>query len=748
MESAKKGRIHRGNSIISIEVLPDYVQPVVIKKASRSHASPAIQSLEVEYEMTRALDAVEGVRKALGQQSIDDQPALILEYIEGETLRDHIASHALGLRSRLEIAIALTRILAGIHRENIIHLDLSSRNILIAGEERAVHLIDLSSASRIDADGHQKVQPDRILGELPYIAPEQTGRVNRAVDERSDLYSLGVVLYELMTRQLPFDSDDPAELIHYHIAWIPVSPSRVSAEIPEVISEIILKLLSKQPEDRYQSAAGVLVDLEKCLQRLSPDGTIEGFPVGQADHPGRVVYPRKLYGRERELKELVSAFEGACRETSSMMFVSGYSGVGKTALVEELQRPVSEERAHILRGKFDQYLRTTPYSGVTQALDGFVSQILAEPEESFGEWKERIGSAVGDLGKVLTDVFPAMERLIGVQPAVPLLEGHEAENRFHYVFMKFLSAIAAEERPLVLFLDDLQWIDAASLRLLRAIRSDIDQPGLLVVGAYRDNEVDESHPLMTVVGGREETGIPLQTLKLDDLQPETVETFLSDALRAPHGVEDLSAVLYDKSHGNPFFVRRLLTSLREQGRFRYDPKEHRWDWNISDIRAAAVADNVADLLAKALDRLPEETRGILTLAACIGNRFEIATLAKVSGLAEGEVIGLLASGVSGQCVFQLDGAYAFVHDQVQQAAYDLIDAESRTRKHLEIGRTLLADTRETELEERIFDIVAHFNLSAHLLADRAERLELARLNLVAGRKARQTAAFAASAAYL
>ncbi len=698
--------------------------------------------------MARSLDAVEGVRKVLGRGSIDDRPALILEYVEGETLRDYIASHPLELRSRLEIAVALTRILADIHRQNVIHLGLSSRNILVESKERAVRLIDLSSASCIDDDSQRLVQPDQILGELTYIAPEQTGRIKRAVDERSDLYSLGVVLYELMTRQLPFDSEDAAELIHHHIARIPVSPSRASPEIPEVISEIILKLLSKHPEDRYQSAAGVLVDLEECLQRLSPDGTIERFPVGEADQLGRMIFPQKLYGRERELKELVSAFDRACRETSSMIFVSGYSGIGKTALVEELQRPVSEKSGHFLRGKFDQYLRTTPYSGVTQALDGFVSQILAEPEESFAEWKESIGSAVGDLGKVLTDVFPAMERLIDVQPAVPLLEGQEAENRLHYVFMQLLSAMVVEEHPLVLFLDDLQWIDAASLRLLTVIRSDFDQPGLLVVGAYRDNEVDESHPLMTVVGSREELGIPLQTVKLDDLQPETLETFLSDALRTRHGVEELSAALYHKTHGNPFFVRRLLSSLKEEGRFRYDPEGHRWDWDIGEFRTAAVADNVVALLAEALERLPAETRAILTLAACIGNRFEIATLAKVSGLAEGEVVELLAAGVGGRCVFQLDGAYAFVHDHVQQAAYHLIDAESRTRKHLEIGRTLLADTRQTELEERIFDVVAHYNLSAHLLTDRAERLELARLNLVAGRKARRAAAFAASAAYL
>ena len=343
-EATKQRVIYRGNSIISIEKVEEYPHPVVIKKPLKRHLSRrSLRSLEKEYEITSALNDVAGVRKALGHQTIEEQPALILEYIDGETLREHIGRKTFNLRQKLEIAVDLTRILKEIHQQDIIHLDLNSKNILIGNKDQAIHIIDLGAAVRITGNAHQKVRPNQMLGTLPYISPEQTGRINRAVDERSDLYSLGVVFYELMTGQLPFDSKNAMELIHHHIARVPVSPTEVSSEIPEVISSIVLKLLLKNAEDRYKSAAGVQADLEKCLQRLRPDNTIEGFPVGEADYTGRFQFPQKLYGRDSELKELVGAFKSACRDTSEIIFVIGYSGIGKTALVEEIQRPVSEK---------------------------------------------------------------------------------------------------------------------------------------------------------------------------------------------------------------------------------------------------------------------------------------------------------------------------------------------------------------------------------------------------------------------
>jgi serine/threonine protein kinase len=376
MEVAKKNIIYQGNSVISIENLPDYSHPVVIKKLSKQHSSQRnILSLEKEYQMTSNLNTVEGVRKVLEKKSIENKPVLILEYIEGETLRDYIKEKTFDLRVRLGIAVELTRVLEKIHQQNVIHLDLNSKNILIENKQQAVYYIDLGSASSIKTGSHQKVRPDQMLGTLAYISPEQTGRINRAVDERSDLYSLGIVLYELFTGQLPFESKNPAELIYQHITRIPSSPSELKPEIPQVVCNIIIKLLSKNADDRYQSAAGVKTDLEKCIQRLTPNNTIEEFPLGEVDYSSRFKFSQKLYGRESELNELVDAFKSACIENPLLFFVGGFSGIGKTALIEEIQKPVSENKGYFIMGKFDQYLMTTPYSGITLAFEGFIAGI-------------------------------------------------------------------------------------------------------------------------------------------------------------------------------------------------------------------------------------------------------------------------------------------------------------------------------------------------------------------------------------
>jgi serine/threonine protein kinase len=696
MESTNRDIIYRGNSIIFVENLPDYAQPVVIKKPARRHPSQrSLRTLENEYQMTRALNAVEGVRKVLGQQSIQDQPALILEYIDGETLRETIAAGTLDLRSRLEIAVGLARILGGIHQQGVIHLDLNSKNILVGDKQGAVHIIDLGSASYIDRSGHQKVGPDQMLGTLPYISPEQTGRINRAVDDRSDLYSLGVVIYELVTGRLPFDAEDPMELVHHHIARVPVSPSEVSPDIPEVISAIILKLLSKNAEDRYQSAAGVQADLEKCLQRLSPEDTIEGFPLGEIDYASRLRYPQKLYGRDRELKELERAFESVCKETSSIVFVGGYSGIGKTALVEELQRPVSEKGGYFIQGKFDQ-LATTPYAGVTQALARFVSQILTQTETQLAAWRSRILEAVGPNGRVLTNVVPSLELVIGPQPAVPDLSGQEAQNRFNYVFQSFFGAIARREHPICFFLDDLQWIDPASLGLLKNLFSSPDLAHLLVVGAYRDNEVDEAHPLMTFIADLEKAGVNLRRMTLQKLAEADVEALISDLLRRDPGeIRELSRLVYSQTDGNPFFTRQVLRSMEDQGLIALDTATGHWRWDMDALRDLDFTDNVVELLVGRLRELPEDIQETLKVAACIGNQFDISTLTVVTAGENETILDHVQEAVAAGLIWERDDRGFFVHDRVQEAAYTLVPPEDRDRTHLTIGRLLLADTDDT-----------------------------------------------------
>ncbi len=734
--------IYQGNSVISVETLPEYSHPVVIKKPSKSHPSRrSLRSLEREYEMTRSLDAVEGVRKALGQKQIEDQQVLILEYIDGETLRDHVSGNQPDLRSRLETAINLARILVKIHRQKIIHLDLNCKNILIGKKRREVHLIDLGSASYIDRDGNLKIQPDQPLGNLSYISPEQTGRINRALDERSDLYSLGVVLYELMTGQLPFDSKNPMENVHHHIARVPDSPSEVSPEIPEVISSIILKLLSKNAKDRYQSAAGLQNDLEKCLQRLSPEDTIEEFPLGETDYASRMIFPQKLYGREREIEELVNAFDTVCKENSAIVLVSGSSGIGKTSLVEEIQQPVSEKRGYFIEGKFDQ-LTSTPYSGIAQAFALFVSQILTQTETRLAAWRSKILEAAGPNGRVLTDVVPSLELVIGPQPAMPDLSGQEAQNRFNYVFQRFLGAIARSDHPICIFLDDLQWIDPGSLSLLKNMFSNPDLAYLLFVGAYRDNEVHEDHPLIMVITDLEKAGINMKRMTLKKLAEADVEALISDVMRFdPDEIRELSRLVYSQTDGNPFFTCQVLRSLEDQGIIALDTATGHWRWDMDDLRDLDVMDSVVELLVSKLKELPDDIQETLKVAACIGNQFDIATLTVVTEGDDDTMLDHVREAVAAGLIWERDDRGYFVHDRVQEAAYTLVPIEERNRLHLTIGRLLLQSQRADDHEQNVYTIVEQLNHGLHLVEDEQERVHIARLNLQAARATHQASAF-------
>jgi len=743
MKTANKNIIHRGNSIISVETHPDYSHPVLIKKPAKRYPSRrSLRSLEKEYEMTRCLDTVQGVRKALGQKSIENQALLILEYINGKTLKEYIAEKTLDLRSRLQIAVDLARILANIHDHNVIHLDVNSKNILIKKTQptTSVCFIDLGSASYIGGNGFLKVRPDQMLGTLSNISPEQTGRINRAVDERSDLYSLGVVLYELVTGQLPFDAKDPLELVHHHLVRIPVSPSEIS-DTPEVISAIILKLLSKNTEDRYQSAFGFQADLEQCLQRLQPDNSIAGFPLAETDFSRRLLFSQKLYGRDRELEELKSVFEGTCQGTASIVFVGGYSGIGKTALVEEIQRPVSEKRGYFIEGKFDQ-LTTTPYAGVTQAFARFVSQILTQTETQLTDWRSKIQEAVGPNGRVLMDVVPSLELVIGPQPTVPDLSGQEAQNRFNYVFQRFFGAIARNEHPLCFFLDDLQWIDPGSLGLLKNLFTGSDLTHLLVIGAYRDNEVHEAHPLMTLIADLEKTGVSQKRMTLQKLSEADVETLISDAIRRDPGeIDELSRIVYSQTNGNPFFTRQVLHSMADQGLIALDSATGHWRWDMDALRDLDVVDSVVELLVGKLKDLPVDIQETLKVAACIGHRFDIATLTVVTAADGDTILEHVHEAVAAGLILESSDQCFFVHDRVQEAAYALVPINERDRTHLTIGRHLLQIQHASDDEQNLYKTVDQLNHGLQLIEDEKERLQIARLNLQAARDARQASAF-------
>jgi PAS domain S-box-containing protein len=741
--------IYHGNSIIKIETLAEFDCPVVIKMPAKKNSSKRkTRALEKEYKITRALDSVMGVRRLLGQIEIEKQPALVLEYIEGKTLRDYLAEHDLGLPLKLQIAHDLVNILSKIHEQNIIHLDLNSNNILIKEHQHTVYIVDFGSAERAEYGRYHHVQSQKIMGTLPYIAPEQTGKINRAVDERSDLYSLGIVFYELMTGQLPYNSTNPVDLLHSHIAKDPLPPSEILPDIPQGVSGIILKLLSKNKEDRYQSAGGLLLDLKKCLTALSLDEPFESFKLGQDDRPVRFDFPPALYGRDKEMRVLADTFKSASCDGFKVLFISGYSGVGKTALVEELQQDVFEKNGYFIKGKFDQYLSAIPYSAVTQAFEIFSHQILSETSTAFQTWKDKILSAVGDMGQALINIIPALEDIIGIQKSLPELRGEEAENRFRYLFMKFLSAIASREHPLVLFMDDLQWIDAATLKLLQLIQNDFSGPGLLVIGAFRSNEVGRNHPLMKMIQSFQSNGMPPQILTLDELTGHDLENFLDDTLKSREYARKITTTIHKKAGGNPFFIRRLLLGLYEEGQLRYEAEQGCYQLDIKNIRSMSISENVAAFLAEEMARLPDDSKNILMHAACLGNRFDLSTLAKLSGLSETVALKLLTFSSDRQFIIDMDDQYGFVHDQLHKAAYHLIEEGERPQKHLKIAR-LLAETIDDQGPDKpLFDIVTHYNKAATWVTDQKERRLVAELNLRAGRKAKTLSAFAAAYDYL
>lgn len=741
--------IYQGNSIIRTETLPEFDCPVVIKMPVKKKSSKRkTRALEKEYKITRALDSVMGVRRLLGQTEIEKQPALVLEYIEGKTLGDYLAEHNPGLILKLQIAHDLVNILSKIHEQNIIHLDLNSNNILIKEHQQTVYIIDFGSAERAEYGRYHHVQSQKMMGTLPYIAPEQTGKINRAVDERSDLYSLGIVLYELMTGQLPYNSTNPVDLLHSHIAKDPVPPSEILSDIPQGVSGIILKLLSKNKEDRYQSADGLLLDLKKCLAALSLDEPIESFKLGQGDRPVRFDFPPGLYGRDKEIRVLADTFRTASCDGFKVLFISGYSGVGKTALVEELQQDVFEKNGHFLTGKFDQYLSAIPYSAITQAFEVFCRQILSESESAFQRLKDKIQSAVGDMGQALINIIPALEDIIGIQKPLPELRGEEVENRFRYIFMEFLSVIASQKHPLVLFMDDLQWIDAATLKLLQIIQNDFSGPGLLVIGAFRSNEVEKNHPLMEMMQSFQSNGKPAQILTLDELTGHDLENFLEDSLKSREYAQKITTTIHEKAGGNPFFIRRLLRCLYEDGQLRYDVKQGCYQLDIKNIRSMSIAENVADSLAGEMTRLPDDAKDILMHAACLGNWFDLGTLAKITGLSETVAVKLLTFLSNRQFIIEMDDHYGFVHDQVHKAAYHLIDPAERPQTHLKIARLLTETMDDQSPDKPLFDIITHYNKAGAWVTDQKERRLVAELNLKAGRKAKTLSAFAAGYDYL
>jgi predicted ATPase/anti-anti-sigma regulatory factor len=753
--------------------------PIAVKLLRSERPSPhEIAKLKHEFAILRALDTPYVVKAYELIPCGQGGAALVMEKIEGRALSDVLRDGRLDLKTALSISAALSDALSVIHERHVIHKDLKPHNILVDIGARRVKLVDFGISTRLSQETPRAQSPDSLEGTLAYMSPEQTGRMNRVIDHRADLYSLGATMYQMLTGALPFSSSDPMELVHSHIARTPAPPRELSDDIPEVVSAIVMKLLSKAAEDRYQRAAGLKADLDACLADLSATGHIAPFELGQRDTPTELRPPQTLYGREAEIEALMQAWERATLGAASLVLVSGYAGVGKSALVSEIQKTIARERGYFIAGKFDQLNRSVPYASVAQALRELVRQILTEREDAIARWRESLQSALGSNGQLLITLIPELEVLLGPQPSVQELGPSESQNRWNLVFQSFFRAISAAERPLAVFLDDLHWADPASLKLLQRVLTDKASAYILVIGAYRDNEVDAAHPLSLAVGELRSAGATVSEIRVEPLSAATVGRLVKDALSCDaERAAPLAALIFEKTHGNPFFVIQFLQALHEEKRISFDERAHRFTWDLERVKEMTSTDNVVDLLVSRIERLAPATRRALRLAACIGHQFDLRTLAVIherspaetaADLWEALLEGLvLPTNAEYRYVHEVEDeggrdrahderapaapafnvTYKFLHDRVQQAAYSLIEEDRKQEVHLRIGRLLLSTREGAELEGDIFGVVNHLNVGAALVHDAREQEAIARLNLAAGRRAKASAAYEAAAGY-
>ncbi|TAF36114.1 MAG: response regulator [Oscillatoriales cyanobacterium] len=832
--------------------------PVIVKTLKSEYPTlEEITRLRHEYKIRKNLINIEDIVNSYRLETHNNGVALTLEDFGGLALSKFLTATKLNLTQFLKIAVQLAQSLGKIHQNQIIHKDIKPHNIIINPETYRVKITDFSISSRLVRENATPSYPSLLEGTLAYISPEQTGRMNRAMDYRSDFYSLGVTFYEMLTGELPFNAIDSLELVHCHIARIAPAPHSLKPEIPEAISAIVMKLLAKTAEDRYQSADGLRFDLEACLAMLQASGNISDFTAGNADRAGQLLIPQKLYGRETEVAALLSAFERissveppqpplvkgglsegiplvkgglsegiplgkgglsegiplgkgglsegiplgkgglseripvaqrALSELSSpplargaggveLILVSGYSGIGKSCLVNEVQKPIVRQRGYFISGKFDQFKRNIPYASLIQAFQSLIRQLLTESTASIETWKQKMLAALGTSGKVVTDVIPEVELIIGKQPEVPQLGPTESQNRFNRVFKQFISVFTAQSHPLVIFLDDLQWADSASLKLIELLVTDSDSKYLLIIGAYRDNEVSAAHPLIVTIENIAKTQVKTQPIVsniiLAPLNLSHVKELIADTLDAQitEKIELLAELLFNKTQGNPFFLTQLLRTLYQENLLVYDFSSSAWQWDIGYIQAIGITDcNVVELIARNIRKLPAAAQSALKLAACIGNQFNLEVLAIVSEKSQKETALNLWDTLQAGLILPLssdykiplvfEGAetesaglqdvkvdYKFLHDKVQQAAYSLIPQEQKQETHLTIGQLLLRNTAPEARKDNIFALVNQLNFGIDLLTSEPEKCELAELNLIAGEKAKAAAAFEVSLRY-
>jgi predicted ATPase len=734
--TSRRGRGARGRSRIAVIAATDPPVP------------GSLDRLVHEYELKEHLDSAWALRPVELMRA-PGRTMLIVESAGGEPLHGLVGA-PMEIGQFLRIGVGLSAALRGLHERGLVHKDIKPSNIVVDTAKAKAWLTGFGIASQLPRERQSPEPPEFIAGTLAYMAPEQTGRMNRSIDSRSDLYALGVTFYQMLTGSLPFTATDPMDWVHCHIARTPPPPSERLASVPAAVSAIVMKLLAKAAEERYQTAAGLERDLRHCLAEWGDRAFIDEFPLARCDTPDRLLIPEKLYGREREIETLLSAFDRVVNNgTPELVLISGYSGIGKSSAVNELHRVLVPPRGLFASGKFDQHRSEIPYATMAQAFQGLIQALLGKSEQELSQWRTDFLVALGAEGALILPLVPELKFIIGEQPAVPDLPPTDAKARFQSVLRRFIGVFARAEHPLALFLDDLQWLDAATVDAIESLLTEPDVHDLLLIGAYRSNEVGPSHPLTQKLAAIRNCGAPVSDITLAPLASEDIELLVAEALRSNHAeAKALAQLVYEKAAGNPFFSIQFIASLAEEGLLSFEHAKGRWRWELGKIRGKSHADNVVDLMAEKLNRLPAKTLLVLRQFACIGNSADFATLAICLEATEDTVHADLWTALQLGLVLRLDGSYKFAHDRIQEAAYSSIPERKRADAHLSIGRLLLTRVPLDKHEDAVFEIAGQLNRGDLMRIASGERERIAELNLRAGKRAKASTAYVAALRYL
>ena len=721
---------------------------LVVRPAAEQPLPATLHRMACEYSLKDELNSAWALRPLALEQE-EGQTRLLLDDPGGVPLSQLLLA-PLEIEVCLCMAVEIASALGHLHQRDLVHKDLKPGHIIVNCADGKARLTGFGLTSRLPRERQAPEPPETIAGTLAYMAPEQTGRMNRSIDSRSDLYAFGITLYQMLTGSLPFSANSPMEWVHCHIARKALPPCERAPSVPAMLSQIVIKLLAKTAEERYQSATGVENDLRRCLDEWRRKRHVNDFVMDQHGTHNRLLIPEKLYGREQEVDTLVEAFGRVVKNsTSELVLVSGYSGIGKSSVINELHKVLVPPRGLFASGKFDQYKRDIPYSTLVQAFQGLVRPLLGKNDAELARWREALLEALELNARLMTDLIPELKLIIGEPLPVPELEVQQAQRRFLLVFRRFIGVFARAEHPLALFLDDLQWLDAATLDLLEDLLTSVDLRHLMVIGAYRDNEVDDLHPLMVKLRALRSAGVKINEIKLAPLTTSHVRLLLAEALLGgAERIESLARLVHDKTAGNPFFVVQFLQALVSGQLLTFEHGPGQWAWDPERIHAKGYTDNVVDLMVDRLSRLPDETQLALQQLACLGNAAGISTLAWVLDIARARVQSVLWEAIRQELVERQGESYSFVHDRIHEAAYSLLPERARAEAHLRIGRLLAARTPPLQRDEASFEIVGQLNRGSGLMTEVTEREELAAFNLLAGRRAKESTAYATALAYL